>query len=87
MRGAGRGGLALHAEVDHVCVRRALGVGAVFPRVTVATGAIVGDGSVVRKDLDAWVIYSRNPLRKVGSRADRAATLADDINQCEGQAA
>ena len=65
-----------------------LGAGVVvFPGVTVPVGATVGANSIVRKDLEPWGIYAGNPLRKVGSRSDRAAMLADEIDARECVAA
>lgn len=36
--------------------------------VTIGEGAVVGAGSLVNKDLDAWGIYVGSPAKKIGER-------------------
>jgi galactoside O-acetyltransferase len=46
-----------------------------MPAVSIGEGTAVGALSFVAKSLDQWSIYFGSPARKVGQRADRAATL------------
>lgn len=46
-----------------------LGAGAiVLPGVTLASGAVIGAGSVVTHSAGAWEIWAGNPARKIGER-------------------
>jgi putative colanic acid biosynthesis acetyltransferase WcaF len=40
----------------------------VLPGITIGDGAVVGAGSVVTKDVDAWTIVAGNPARAMGVR-------------------
>ena len=40
----------------------------VLPGVTIGDGAIIGAGSLVNKNVEAYAIVAGNPLRQIGSR-------------------
>jgi acetyltransferase-like isoleucine patch superfamily enzyme len=42
----------------------------ILPGVRIGTGAIVGAGSVVTKDVDAWTIVAGNPARLIRQIAE-----------------
>lgn len=45
-----------------------IGAKSVIMPVTIGEGAVVGAGSFVNKDLDAWGIYVGSPAKKIGER-------------------
>lgn len=40
----------------------------IFPDVTIGEGAVIGAGSIVRKDVKAWTINVGNPLKTIKKR-------------------
>jgi len=67
-----------HVEAGVVRLGRHAIVGSgsvIMPAVSIGEGTAVGALSFVAKSLDQWSIYFGSPARKVGPRADRAATL------------
>lgn len=46
----------------------------VLPGVAVGSGCVIGAGSVVSRDTDAWAIYGGNPARRIGERKRKAST-------------
>lgn len=45
-----------------------IGANSVIMPVTIGEGAVVGAGSFVNKDLEAWGIYAGSPAKKIGER-------------------
>jgi acetyltransferase-like isoleucine patch superfamily enzyme len=45
-----------------------IGANSVIMPVTIGEGAVVGAGSFVNKDLDAWGIYAGSPAKKIAER-------------------
>lgn len=65
-------------EIGNINLGRHVIVGCnsvIMPNITLNDGVSVGAMSFVRKDLDAWCIYSGTPLRKVGSRSKKLLEL------------
>jgi acetyltransferase-like isoleucine patch superfamily enzyme len=75
-------------EISHVRIEKHVIVGAnavIFPGVTIGEGAAVEPGSMVRRDLPPWGIYSGEPLRKIGERdrdavRERARLLVEKLS-------
>ena len=40
----------------------------ILPDVNIEEGAVIGAGSIVNKDIEAWTINVGSPLRKIGKR-------------------
>lgn len=49
----------------------------VFPKVTIAEGAVVGAMSMVKTDLEPWTIYAGVPARKLKERSRSMLNLMD----------
>lgn len=52
----------------------------IFPGVTIGEGAVVSAGSLVRKDLQPWIIYAGNPL--VAVRKREKSEIIRQANEC-----
>jgi putative colanic acid biosynthesis acetyltransferase WcaF len=49
----------------------------ILPGVSVGIGAVVGAGSVLTKDVPAWMVFAGNPAREIGRRKHPDAPAAD----------
>jgi len=66
-----------NVRASHVTIGQSVIVGTnvvILPGVTIGEGAGIGAGSIVRRDLAPWGLYSGDPPRKIGER-DREAIL------------
>jgi galactoside O-acetyltransferase len=52
----------------------------VLPGVTIGEGAMVGAGSLVRKDVTPWEMWFGNPAKRISRRRKDLLRLVDDCN-------
>jgi UDP-2-acetamido-3-amino-2,3-dideoxy-glucuronate N-acetyltransferase len=67
-------------EVLPILVRRGAALGAnatILPGVTIGPWAVIGAGSVVTRDVDAWELVAGNPARRLGSACPCGQPLRD----------
>lgn len=67
-------------EVSPILVRHGAALGAnvtILPGITIGSWAMIGAGSVVTRDVDAWELVAGNPARRVGSACPCGQPLRD----------